>query len=87
MRTPILTIGLPVYNGEAYLSKAIRSLLDQDFEDFELIISDNASNDRTEVICKEAAAQDSRIRYVRSDQNRGATWNFRRVCSGDAWKR
>jgi glycosyltransferase involved in cell wall biosynthesis len=79
MRTPILTIGLPVYNGEAYLSQAIRSLLDQDFEDFELIISDNGSNDRTEVICREAAAQDSRIRYVRSDQNQGATWNFRRV--------
>jgi glycosyltransferase involved in cell wall biosynthesis len=79
VRTPTLTIGLPVYNGEVYLSKAIRSLLDQDFDDFELIISDNGSSDRTEVICKEFAAQDSRIRYLRSDQNRGATWNFRRV--------
>jgi glycosyltransferase involved in cell wall biosynthesis len=79
MRTPALSIGLPVYNGQRYLSKALHSLLNQDFEDFELIISDNGSTDGTEIICREAAARDRRVRYVRSDQNRGATWNFRRV--------
>jgi glycosyltransferase involved in cell wall biosynthesis len=68
-----------VYNGERYLSKALASLLSQDFEDFELIISDNGSSDQTEAISREFARKDRRIRYVRSDQNQGATWNFRRV--------
>src|ERR1700755_2990081 len=79
MRKPTLSVGLPVYNGERYLARAIDSLLNQDFEDFELIISDNGSSDRTEAICREAAARDPRVCYFRSEQNRGATWNFRRV--------
>ena len=79
MKKPALSIGLPVYNGERYLQKALASLLSQDFEDFELIISDNGSSDQTEAICRDFARKDRRIRYFRSDQNRGATWNFRRV--------
>jgi glycosyltransferase involved in cell wall biosynthesis len=79
MNKPTLSIGLPVYNGERYLPKALTSLLGQDFEDFELIISDNASTDQTEAICRDVAQKDRRVRYLRSDQNRGATWNFRRV--------
>jgi glycosyltransferase involved in cell wall biosynthesis len=79
MKKHLLSIGLPVYNGERYLSKALDSLLNQDFEDFELIISDNGSTDQTEAICRAAAAKDERIRYFRNDENRGATWNFRRV--------
>lgn len=72
---PSLSIGLPVYNGENYLSQAIESLLAQTFTDFELIISDNASNDATQSICEAFAAQDSRIRYFRTDTNHGASWN------------
>ena len=79
MNKPSLSIGLPVYNGERYLTKALSSLLSQDFEDFELIISDNGSSDQTEAICRDFARKDCRIRYVRGDQNRGAIWNFRRV--------
>ena len=89
MRKPSLSIGLPVYNGERFLAKAIASLLIQEFEDFELIISDNGSNDKTEAICRDAAARDSRVRYLRSNENRGATWNFRRVleaASGEFFK-
>lgn len=89
MSNPALSIGLPVYNGQRYLSKALDSLLNQDFEDFELIISDNGSNDQTEAICRHVAARDSRVRYLRSDENRGATWNFRRVLeasSGEFFK-
>ena len=89
MKKPALSIGLPVYNGERYLRNALDSLLNQDFEDFELIISDNGSSDQTEAICREAARKDSRIRYSRSDQNRGCTWNFRRVvelAEGDFFK-
>jgi glycosyltransferase involved in cell wall biosynthesis len=72
---PRVTIGLPVYNGEEYLEESLDGLLGQTFEDFELIISDNASTDRTPQICHEYAARDSRIRYVRREANMGAVPN------------
>ncbi|MEE8305755.1 MAG: glycosyltransferase family 2 protein [Gammaproteobacteria bacterium] len=78
-RTPMVSIGLPVYNGAAFLGAALDSLLGQSFEDFELIISDNASTDRTEAICREYAARDQRIRYHRQKENHGAIWNFNHV--------
>ncbi len=74
--SPILSIGMPVYNAERYLGEAIDSLLNQTFRDFELIISDNASVDGTSVLCQEYAAKDSRIRYVRQSVNIGALANF-----------
>ncbi len=76
---PKVSIGLPVYNGEQFLAEALSSLLAQTFTDFELIVSDNASDDRTEAICREYADTDCRIRYYRHDQNRGAAWNFNYV--------
>lgn len=76
---PRVSIGLPVYNGEPFLREAIDSILAQTFTDFELIISDNASTDNTEEICRSYAAKDSRIRYYRHDVNRGASWNFNLV--------
>ncbi|MEA5503989.1 glycosyltransferase family 2 protein [Halotia wernerae UHCC 0503] len=76
---PQLSIGLPVYNGEKFLKEAIDSLLAQTFEDFELIISDNASTDNTEEICRSYIAQDKRIRYYRNQQNIGCARNFNRV--------
>ncbi len=72
----LVTVGMPVYNGANYIREAIESLLMQTFTDFELIISDNGSTDSTDQICKEYAHQDSRIRYVRNDRNRGAAWNY-----------
>ncbi len=74
--TPTLSIGLPVYNGEHYLPETIDSLLAQSYTDFELIISDNASTDSTREICQRYAEQDARIKYCRSETNRGAAWNF-----------
>jgi glycosyltransferase involved in cell wall biosynthesis len=74
-----VSIGLPVYNGENFLEAAIESVLRQDFADFELIISDNASDDATEGICRRFAEADRRIQYHRSDTNRGAAWNYNRV--------
>lgn len=74
-----LSIGLPVYNGERYLAKAIGSLQDQSFRDYELIISDNASTDRTAEICRVFAKADSRIRYLRNDTNLGAARNYNLV--------
>lgn len=76
---PRLSIGLPVYNGAAFLAAAIDSLLAQTFSDFELIISDNGSTDGTEAICRDRAARDRRIRYHRHDVNRGAMFNFNHV--------
>ena len=73
---PRVSIGLPVYNGENFLAAALDSLVAQTFTDFELIISDNASTDGTSVICREYAAKDPRVRYFRSEVNRGAAWNF-----------
>jgi glycosyltransferase involved in cell wall biosynthesis len=73
--TPTLTIGLPVYNGEEYLSQSLDALLAQTYRDFELIISDNASTDRTADICREYAARDPRIRYIRQPANIGAAPN------------
>jgi glycosyltransferase involved in cell wall biosynthesis len=74
-----VSLGLPVHNGERFLEQALRSLVDQSFRDFELIISDNASTDRTASICRSFAARDDRIRYVRSDVNLGAAANFNRA--------
>ena len=76
---PAVSVGLPVYNGEAFLGEALDSLLAQDYGDFELIISDDGSTDATEQICRDVAGRDPRIRYYREEQNRGAAWNFNRV--------
>ncbi|MGD1881649.1 MAG: glycosyltransferase family 2 protein [Paracoccaceae bacterium] len=76
MTTPRLTIGLPVYNGANYLAEAVTSILSQDFEDFELIISDNASDDDTADICRDFAARDKRVRYERQVVNVGAAPNY-----------
>jgi glycosyltransferase involved in cell wall biosynthesis len=73
--SPKVSIGLAVYNGEEYLREAIDSILVQTFTDFELIISDNASTDRTEKICRDYAASDSRIRYYRNTTNIGGANN------------
>lgn len=81
-RAPAVSIGMPVYNGERYISEALDSLLAQTFVNFELIISDNASTDDTERICLEYASRDARIRYIRQDTNKGAASNFKYVLEG-----
>jgi glycosyltransferase involved in cell wall biosynthesis len=73
--TPRLTIGLPVYNGANFIAASIEALLGQTFEDFELIISDNASVDGTMDICRIYEKQDSRIRLVRQPHNIGLSPN------------
>jgi len=76
---PLLSIGLFLYNGEKFLAGAIESILNQTFKNFELIISDNCSTDRSGEICRHYADRDERIRYYRNDRNLGAGWNLRRV--------
>ena len=77
--TPAVSVGLFVYNGERFIEDALNSILNQTFTDFELIISDNASTDRTGEIAKAYAQRDNRVRYHRSEKNMGAGWNARRV--------
>jgi glycosyltransferase involved in cell wall biosynthesis len=84
-----LTIGLPVYNGEDFLVESLESLLGQTYEDFELIISDNASTDGTADICKRYAKEDSRIKYIRQPSNIGLIRNEQfvmRQATGELFK-
>ena len=71
-----ISIGLPVYNGEKFIRKKLDSLLEQTFTDFEIIISDNCSNDQTSEICKEYASKENRIKYFRQIKNIGGWKNF-----------
>lgn len=74
-----VAIGMPVYNGERWLRQSLHSLLNQTRRDFTLVISDNASTDGTEAICRELAAEDPRIRYARSETNIGVFRNYDRA--------
>ena len=76
---PLVTLGVPVFDGEPYLEQTLRSLLAQDERRLEVVISDNASTDGTEQVCRRIAAQDPRVRYTRASENRGAAWNYNRV--------
>ena len=81
MRTPTVSIGMPVYNGAAYIREGIETVLAQSFEDWELNISDDGSTDETPDICREFAAKDSRINLYPMESNIGQFANFKRVLS------
>jgi glycosyltransferase involved in cell wall biosynthesis len=76
---PKLSIGIPVFNGQEFLAELLDSLLRQTFADFEIVICDNASIDRTQDICREYARRDSRVRYTCNERNLGAVPNHNRV--------
>lgn len=73
---PLVTIGLPVHNGERFLRSALDSILGQTYTKIEVIISDNASTDATGMICREYAGRDSRVRYRCNATNLGAAPNY-----------
>jgi glycosyltransferase involved in cell wall biosynthesis len=75
----MVTVGMPIYNGERYMRAAIDSVLNQTWRDLELVISDNGSTDATPRIAQDYAARDPRVRYYRCDRNRGPAWNHNRV--------
>ena len=75
----LVSIGVPVFNGEKGLAVALDSLIAQNYPNLEIIISDNASTDNTPEICAEYVRKDHRFRYYRSEKNRGMWWNFNRV--------
>lgn len=78
-RVPRLSVGLPVYNGEKYVAASIEALLGQTYDDFELIISDNASTDSTPDICREYARSDKRVRFLQQPRNLGLAPNHNLV--------
>jgi len=78
-KSPLVSIGMPLYNEERYLRQALDSLISQDYTNFELIISDNASVDGTSDICQEYVAKDQRVHYYRNETNIGSAVNFKRV--------
>jgi len=71
-----ISIGMPIFNSDQSLQQALDSLLSQTFSNFELIISDNASDDSTSLICKKYEKIDNRIKYIRQEKNIGPTNNF-----------
>ena len=73
---PLVSVAMPVYNGEPYIADAIRCVLNQTYNHLELVISDNASTDNTEQICREFAEKDDRVVYVRNSSNIGAAKNY-----------
>jgi glycosyltransferase involved in cell wall biosynthesis len=79
MTTPKVSIGIPVFNGAERIRTALNSILRQDFTDFEVIISDNASTDNTGSICRDYAQMDRRVRYYRNEINIGINPNHDRV--------
>ena len=76
---PLVSIGLPTHNRAPSLRRSIESALTQDYPNLELVISDNASTDETQAICKEFCRRDQRVRYTRQRVNQGAIANFRQV--------
>lgn len=77
--SPLVTIGMPIYNEERFLENSLRSLLAQDYENLQILISDNASTDATAEIGAGAAADDPRVQYSSTSENIGSAANFRRV--------
>ena len=89
MSKPKVSIGLPIYNGEKFLKETMEALLGQTHTDFELLISDNASTDGTEELCRFYEELDERVSYYRLDENTGASENHNRLvrmASGEYFK-
>jgi len=76
---PLVSIGLPVFNGELYLRQALDSILGQSYRNIEVIVADNASTDRTQEIIAEYMENDGRIKFHGSATNKGAAWNYNRT--------
>lgn len=76
---PLVSIGVPVYNEARFLAESLSALAEQSYRNLEIIISDNASTDQSEKICRDVAQRDSRIKYIRQTSNMGSAANFELV--------
>ena len=85
MAVPLVSIALPVYNGEKWLDQAISTLVMQSYENMEIIIADDCSSDNSQLICEQYASQYSQITFIKNEANLGVLGNFRKIldlCSG-----
>lgn len=73
---PRVTIGVPVFNGAALIGECLENLAQQTFNDFEVVISDNASTDNTMEICEKFAQKDARFRVIHQATTSTAIQNF-----------
>lgn len=73
---PLVTVGVPVFNGEQYLPITLNCLLEQDYPNLEIVISDNASTDKTGDIAQEYAGLYPHLSYCRHSENKGSAVNF-----------
>jgi glycosyltransferase involved in cell wall biosynthesis len=78
-RLPLVTIGVPVFNGARYLAGALTSAVEQEYGNLEIVVADNASTDGTDEICREFARKHDRVRWFRSRENLGLMPNYRKV--------
>lgn len=78
-KMPVVSVGVPVFNGERFLAETLDALLEQTYDDLEIVICDNASTDGTPDICRAYAERDSRISFHRNEKNLGAAENYCRV--------
>jgi len=76
---PLMTVGLPVFNGASHLQITIEAILGQSYQNIELLICDNASTDGTAKIAEQATLQDKRVKLIRNESNLGIFNNFNRV--------
>jgi glycosyltransferase involved in cell wall biosynthesis len=76
---PLVTVGVPVYNGQEKIGKALHSILNQTYHNIQVVISDNASTDDTREVCERFCAEDERVSYLRQPVNLGPSANFKAV--------
>jgi len=81
---PLVSVGIPTYNRAHLIQRSINSLINQDYDNIEIVISDNASTDDTSLICQELCKQSERIKYIRQPTNYGPTRNFKEVLAHSA---
>jgi glycosyltransferase involved in cell wall biosynthesis len=85
MTVPLVSIALPVFNGEKWLDQAIRTLVKQSYENMEIIIADDCSSDNSPKICEQYASSYSQITFIKNETNLGGQGNFLKIlnlCSG-----
>ena len=83
---PLVTVGVPVFNGEMYLSQSLESVLSQTITNLLLLVSDNESTDSTQNQCMQYVNKDARVRYYRQRKNIGVFQNYNELARKSASK-
>ena len=73
---PLVSVCIPTYNRAKTLEKTVNAVINNGYENLEIVISDNASTDETQIVCGKFSAKDKRVIYFRHPENQGPTKNF-----------